>query len=471
MMKLICFFFFLFLDISMIGLCAYCYSGKEQWQEGMILGIHVPREAQEHPEVQALAGKHRKLFRRFQWINLMAAFVVSALCFFSVGIGIFLWSLWCMEYVFGILLLGIAHQRQMYVIKQKHQWYVGERHATVAADTRVSAIADRFPFPWQWHLPTLAAGLCFWIFPDFRERFLAESGGWVWPLTAVLLPVFFCALHICLAKRKNEVFSRDSSVNEKLNHMQKRTWTGSIIAADYASFAGILYLCLRILMTEQLNFQDYIVFCAADFLGALSIVAAVFLIRQRRREIWQTDSSPLITDDDEYWKNGWYSNPNDRHLFVQSRMNSTSYSMNMARPAAKWWVAVTAVICVAAIGVCLFVAVLLGELQHAVTKLNIEGETVTISCALYDCSFSADDIQDLQLLDKLPEDEYSRTNGADTDQLLLGYFKGEKSGRTRMFLFRTKDPLIYVKLPEETIFFNSNVDGMTEEWFEMLEKM
>ena len=64
-------------------------------------------------------------------------------------------------------------------------------------------------------------------------------------------------------------------------------------------------------------------------------------------------------------KNGWYSNPNDRHLFVQSRMNSTSYSMNMARPAAKWWVAVTGVICVAAIGVCLFIAVLFGQLEHA----------------------------------------------------------------------------------------------------------
>ena len=34
MMAVICFIFFLFLDVSMIGLCAYCYSGKENWQEG-----------------------------------------------------------------------------------------------------------------------------------------------------------------------------------------------------------------------------------------------------------------------------------------------------------------------------------------------------------------------------------------------------------------------------------------------------
>ena len=93
MMAVICFIFFLFLDVSMIGLCAYCYSGKENWQEGMILGIHVPREAQQDPQVQALAAKHRKMFRRFQWLNLLAALAFSALCFVSIGIGIFLWSL------------------------------------------------------------------------------------------------------------------------------------------------------------------------------------------------------------------------------------------------------------------------------------------------------------------------------------------------------------------------------------------
>ena len=121
MMAVICFIFFLFLDVSMIGLCAYCYSGKENWQEGMILGIHVPREAQQDPQVQALAAKHRKMFRRFQWLNLLAALAFSALCFVSIGIGIFLWSLWCMEYIFGILLLGMAHQRQMYAIKQQRR--------------------------------------------------------------------------------------------------------------------------------------------------------------------------------------------------------------------------------------------------------------------------------------------------------------------------------------------------------------
>ena len=63
----------------------------------------------------------------------------------TAAIGIFLWSLWCLEYIFGILLLGMTHQRQMYAIKQQRRWYVGECHTAVAVDTRVSAMAGHFP--------------------------------------------------------------------------------------------------------------------------------------------------------------------------------------------------------------------------------------------------------------------------------------------------------------------------------------
>lgn len=38
----------------------------------------------------------------------------------------------------------------------------------------------------------------------------------------------------------------------------------------------------------------------------------------------------------EYWKSGWYENPQDPHLLVQNRLCDTNYTFNMARPAARW---------------------------------------------------------------------------------------------------------------------------------------
>ena len=43
-------------------------------------------------------------------------------------------------------------------------------------------------------------------------------------------------------------------------------------------------------------------------------------------------------DDDYYWRNGWYANPEDVRLFVQDRFNSMNYTTNLGRPAGRYLV-------------------------------------------------------------------------------------------------------------------------------------
>ena len=69
MIEAVTFCFFAALSLLMVGICAYCYSGKGGYQEGMILGIHVPKEAGKDEKVLSLTAHYRKCFRRFQWIN------------------------------------------------------------------------------------------------------------------------------------------------------------------------------------------------------------------------------------------------------------------------------------------------------------------------------------------------------------------------------------------------------------------
>ena len=69
------------------------------------------------------------------------------------------------------------------------------------------------------------------------------------------------------AKRKNEVFSQDSAINETLNRLQKRAWTGSMIGADYASFAEFSISVCGPLWGGQLTFADYLVFLRRGFSG------------------------------------------------------------------------------------------------------------------------------------------------------------------------------------------------------------
>ena len=468
MINTVIFIFFALLDLSMVGLCSYCYSGKEKYSEGMILGVHVPSNAEEDEAVSSLTQKYRNGFRRSQRLNLAAGFLIPAVCFFSMGIFISLWTLWCLEFCAFYLFYTMSYHRKMYALRLERQWFQGVPQHSAAVDTRVSAMSDRFPVSWKWHLPSLAAGLGLWIFPTLRNTLTASSPGIIFASVCTFLPIVFLLLHLCLSGQKNQVYSQDSAVNEKLNLIRKRTWTGALVAADYASLTAGLYICARLLFGRELYFWDYIIYSTIDFLGAAAVIAAVILIRQQRRAVLDQDTHPLLTDDDEYWKNGWYSNPHDRHLFVEDRMCSTSYAINMAHPAAKWWIGTAAVFCAAAVAGVLILSVLLMDLDFSSTELAIHGKEVTVSYSFYDCTFSLDDIQSAELLNDLPDDNFSRENGGDTENLLIGHFEGDATGKVMMFLYKKETPLIRIDLPEQTVFLNSDIEGQTEEWYQVL---
>ena len=175
MFNTVIFIFFSLLDLSMVGLCSYCYSGKEKYREGMILGVHVPPNAEEDEAAAPLIQKYRNGFRRSQRLNLAAGILIPAVCFLSMGIFIPLWTLWCLEFCGFYVFYPMSYHRKMYALKLERQWFSEDPHHSTAADTRVSAMSDRFPVSWKWHLPALAVGIGLWIFPALRSTLTATS--------------------------------------------------------------------------------------------------------------------------------------------------------------------------------------------------------------------------------------------------------------------------------------------------------
>ena len=117
---------------------------------------------------------------------------------------------------------------------------------------------------------------------------------------------------------------------------------------------------------------------------------------------------------------------------------------------------------------CLVLAVILGSLDRSSPEMTIKEDQVTISYSFYDCSFSADEVRSVELIPELPEDDFDRENGGDTDTVLVGYFEGDKTGDTMMFLLKEETPLIRIELRDQTVFLNSSSDTQTEKWYEDL---
>ena len=89
----------------------------------------------------------------------------------------------------------------------------------------------------------------------------------------------------------------------------------------------------------------------------------------------------------------------------------------------------------------------------------------------YQCSFQVEDIQSIGLEKSLPGEHFKRTNGGDTDQQLVGYFEGDKTGAAMMFIHRDVLLIIQIELPDQTVFFNGSTRGLTEAWYAKLKGM
>ena len=208
MSELIVFFFFSLLNAGIVGLCGLCYSGRETYREGMILGIHVPPEAAEDKEVRTLTESCRTGFARFQRLNLAAGILCPAFCFLNIGLGILALMIWILEYFLLFYLRSVMSLRKMYAVKKKHHWIRDDVKPHVTVDTQVSAISDRFPVSWQWHLPALAAGIGTALFPAFRSPLLDHPGDFIYLMLCPVLPVFFLCLHLFLTTRGTRYSAR-----------------------------------------------------------------------------------------------------------------------------------------------------------------------------------------------------------------------------------------------------------------------
>lgn len=464
-MNIVMFIIFLLTDLGMVGIFAFIYSGKEEYSEGMILGVHIPKDEINHEEVQSLGKQYKINLKKFNIWNLILATLICLLCFWSFAYFMLLWTVWLIVYlVWGNAIIYISH-RKMYDLKMKHNWVLEANTHIVHIDTVVTQMAEKLPISHLWNIPVVASFGGLFLLPSIRNYFGTDPIQWIFPVTLAAVTFLFWGLHLWFVHRKNVVYSEDSSVNMGMNRMEKRTWSGIMLSANYLNLASFAYLAIKILINKWLYAMDYGVYIILQMVPVIVIFAGVIYMQRKRKEVLSMDTKPLLVDDDEYWKNGWYSNPNDTHTWVQDRMCSTNYSMNMAKPAAK----VITVAMVAFITIIMVVVIsIFVTLENAKVSFLKEDNQITIDAAMYDTDFKINEIQSVKIIDKIPDDDYTRTNGGDTDKYLIGHFEGKETGKCMLYLYRGYTPILEIKLADKTIFVNSKNPDEVEEWYQEL---
>jgi len=139
--------------------------------------------------------------------------------------------------------------------------------------------------------------------------------------------------------------------------------------------------------------------------------------------------------------------------------------MNMARPAAKV-ISVVTVVLTTVILIGVFSLIL--WFDNAKIMVKMEDNQVTMEAAIYDTSFTISDIQSIKILEKMPEDDFARTNGGATEEFLIGHFKGKVTGNCMLYLYCDYVPILEIKLADQTIYVNSKNENDIKAWYQKL---
>ena len=111
---------------------------------------------------------------------------------------------------------------------------------------------------------------------------------------------------------------------------------------------------------------------------------------------------------------------------------------------------------------------LLISLENAKISVLMDGNQVTIDAAMYDTNFKESEIQSVRILEKMPEDDFTRTNGGATEKYLIGDFEGKETGKCMMYLYRDYTPILEIRLTDKIIYVNSRKQEEVQEWYRTL---
>lgn len=346
-MGFILFFTFLSCNLFTCLICKYAYRQNFTYQSGMLLGVHIPKEQVKHPKVEELCRQSQRRWKIYQNSHIAAGSLLCLLGFVSAKWMMLVWILWFMLYLAGMEILMATPLRRMYRLKQEQGWIREKNRRTVYIDTELSALSGRMAPKAFWHLLPMAAELgaavALYLYPpgkrgqDAWKSELLLLGGIAAGVTLLLW-----AVHLYLVERRNVVYSQSSRINIAVNQLVKRTWAKAFLGTDVWNCVSWLYLALRWRQPGTgasvggLSNGDWFVYAALQLAAALSFLLPWGDAVRKKRELLESDEGPVEVDDDEYWKNGWYENPQDFRLFVPNRLCDTNYALNMARPAARW---------------------------------------------------------------------------------------------------------------------------------------
>lgn len=147
------FMFITFASANLITIGAMWYGLMSQYRynNGMVLGVHIPPEHADKPGVTEQVTNAKRKMKRFHIINLILIMALSILCFFNMALYVIIWIVWIFAYIGAAIYFNAAMHRKLYDYKVAQGWLVEGQKKKVYIDTAVLTMTEKSAVPYRYH--------------------------------------------------------------------------------------------------------------------------------------------------------------------------------------------------------------------------------------------------------------------------------------------------------------------------------
>ena len=423
---------------------AFIFNGKNfnQSRNQRYLGIRIPEEYLNNPQVKKLIEAYGKDYSRWFYLSGGATFFILFLSK-SFSILYVYFTLYMFLVPASQIYLMYKYQEAMKKVKYSLGWGKSEGRL-VYVDTKLSA-----------EYKTERKPIFIWMMISFLLSFYPFVSGEAYlnslKTIFVILSIVTWSIGLFIIYKINQsrakVYSEDHETNLRLNKVIQNRW-----------IYGVVWMVIFQVLVN--NYLYYLIisqssgFKIALHMAFMSVsILLIFYYIYKSNETMLNKSADRnklqVLDEEDYWFAGmFYCNPNNSRLLVSDKTGMHT-TFNLGIKSGKiLMVGILVLFVVVMVSSCGFI-VLEEQLQPSVT---FNRGSIEFSAIIYKDQIDYDQIRSVFLVDAL-EDGY-KVNGSATDTYARGSFNFSEYGPSRLYIFKDSRPYLAIETQDHYYFYS-----------------
>lgn len=442
-------------SLVIIVACYWQAQSAVKPNKNIILGVTIPPLELSNIEITDVT---KEFMYNMKILSVLSIVIYFPLMFMKTVWLLIGWFLWFSLFYYIYYKLICKFNGKLKEVKRKNDWLLPNKHI-LNIDTELTKAKSKMPISKWWFLIALFIGISTFILNLINKNEYFSTAV-ICTGSSIAGTLILFIIYMIYVKGRTIVYCDESKINIACNKVYKRTW--SIIYTSLAILQSITNTTIYVFMLLPRVNEN--VFLIAITLPVIIVVLGVVYGNRRiinmQNQLISVAENPIYVDSDEYWINGMsYKNPYDNRVVVEPRIG-TKPVYNLATKNGRLITYGTNIFVVVSV-LTIILMMLYFELYGF--NMKIIDNSVKINAPLYGIEFNVEDIEKVEIVDKLKVK--LRINGIGMDEYSVGNFNVEGYGKCKLYIYNDVKPYILIKSNDEIIFINGENEEETLRYY------